>query len=519
MLSQIGHLPMNPTLAGQAEVKEHIVYSQNGQHLTLILPWVPWAAQGDRSQFSPRPLIVFIQGSGWTTPNLGYQMPMMCRYAEEGYAVAMVSHRSTGDGYPLPAFLIDVKCAIRFLRAHAAEYGIDPERVAAYGTSSGGNTACLLGLTGDAPRYITDEYPDESDAVCGVVSCFGPAHLPKRFEDMRQRLSPENHHAMLLERLGPDESKWDAVMTECSPALIASPGQKYPTFLLLHGTKDTVLSCEQLEILYESLRNAGADVRAYYVDGADHEGNFWGLQVRTVIHDALVSMLGSHPSDQTNAALQETMRQRFEREKEAKLNHFRQMNRHIKKGQTLFTGSSLMEQFPIAEFCLNEGLPIAYNRGIGGYTTDDFLSAIHEMLLDPKPAKLFINIGTNDMNPRPDGEDWLSHLSANYRKIAEIIRDQLPGTQVYMMAYYPANLEHPTAKRSPWMQNRTNANIDRANTMVAALVKEFGFQYIDVNDGLKDAQGSLKMEYTVDGIHMTPEAYYTVFERLRPYLE
>ena len=216
--------------------------------------------------------------------------------------------------------------------------------------------------------------------------------------------------------------------------------------------------------------------------------------------------------------LWEKIKAQAEKDKARKLRCLRQLNRHIQKGQTLFTGSSLMEQFPITEFCLNEGLPIAYNRGIGGYTTDDFLAAIDEMLLATKPSKLFINIGTNDMNPRPDGEDWLSHLSANYRKIAEIIRDQLPDTQVYMMAYYPANLEHPTAKESPWMQNRTNENISRANAMVAALAKEFGFQYIDVNDGLKDESGFLKMEYTVDGIHMTPDAYYTVFERLRPYL-
>lgn len=216
--------------------------------------------------------------------------------------------------------------------------------------------------------------------------------------------------------------------------------------------------------------------------------------------------------------LWERRKAQWEKDKARKLQNFRQLNRYIQKGQTLFTGSSLMEQLPIAEFCLNEGLPVAYNRGIGGYTTDDFLAAIDEMLLAPKPSKLFINIGTNDMNDRPDGEDWFSHLSANYRKIAEIIRDQLPKTQVYMMAYYPANLEHPTVKASPWMQNRTNENISRANAMVAALAKEFGFQYIDVNDGLKDEAGCLKMEYTVDGIHMTPDAYYTVFERLRPYL-
>ena len=206
------------------------------------------------------------------------------------------------------------------------------------------------------------------------------------------------------------------------------------------------------------------------------------------------------------------------REQERKLNSFRQQNAYIRKGETLFTGSSLMEMFPITEYCLNEGLPVAYNRGIGGYTTDDFLAAIGPVLLDLEPRKLFLNIGTNDIRPMPEGEDWLAHLTANERKICGIIREKLPETEVYLMAYYPVNGETPVAKNNPGMQVRTNANIARANRMVEAMAREFGFHYIDVNDGLKDADGNLLREHTVDGIHFDAAAYRTVFERLRPYL-
>ena len=150
MIPNLIHLPANPTLKGQAELIQDVPYSKNGQTLTLILPWAP---NGDRTKIGRIPLIVFVQGSGWTTPNLNYELPMLCHYAEEGIAVATVRHRSTADGAVFPAFLIDVKCAIRFLRAHAEEYGIDPSRIAAFGTSSGGNTVCLLGLTGDDPAY------------------------------------------------------------------------------------------------------------------------------------------------------------------------------------------------------------------------------------------------------------------------------------------------------------------------------------------------------------------------------
>ena len=209
---------------------------------------------------------------------------------------------------------------------------------------------------------------------------------------------------------------------------------------------------------------------------------------------------------------------RFEAEKQMKLDSYRQRNAYIQKGKTLFTGSSLMEQFPITEYCLNEGLPIAYNRGIGGYITDEFLAAIDTVLLDPEPAKLFINIGTNDIRPMPEGEDWFAHLSANYRRICEIIRDRLPGTTVYMMAYYPVNPNAPGARENPGMQVRTNENIARANRMVEGLAAEFGFHYIDVNDGLKDEAGNLRIEHTLVGIHFDAAAYRTVFDRLKKYL-
>lgn len=287
MISTIGHLPMNPDLAGQAEFKQNVVYSQNGQTLTLILPW---AYRDSRVHLAPMPLIVFVQGSGWTSPNLDYQLPLLSRFAEEGIAVATVRHRSTRDGFPFPAFLQDVKCAIRFLRAHAEEYCIDKDRVAAFGTSSGGNTVCLLGVTGDDPRYRTEEYPEESDSVCAVVSCFAPLELVTLFA---QRLAKDREgvEARLTSMLGPDKTQWNEKLAQYSPALQLRPGGRYPSFLLLHGTGDPVVPYEQMECMYTRLREIGADVRAYYVDGAEHEGNFFSPEVRRVIHDELTGKL------------------------------------------------------------------------------------------------------------------------------------------------------------------------------------------------------------------------------------
>ena len=276
---------MNPALKGQAELIEHIRYSRNGQELSLLLPW---AKMNERSIASPCPLIVFVQGSGWTTPNLGYEIPMLSRYAEEGFAVATVSHRNVHDGHPFPAFLLDVKCAIRYLRAHAAEYAIDPKRVAAFGTSSGGNTVCLLGLTGDDPALKIEEYAEQSDSICCAAACFAPTDLPRLFSLW---MRDPGMAATMSEYFGADSGRWEEVMRAYSPVYRVEKGKAYPPFLLLHGTGDTLVPCEQMDALYLKLKEAGADVAAYYVDGAEHEGDFWSPQVRQAIHAFLTNVL------------------------------------------------------------------------------------------------------------------------------------------------------------------------------------------------------------------------------------
>ena len=138
--------------------------------------------------------------------------------------------------------------------------------------------------------------------------------------------------------------------------------------------------------------------------------------------------------------------------------------------------------------------------------------------LKKKPSKLFINIGTNDIRKWPD-EDWYTHLKRNYGKICGIIRDRLGSAQVYMLAYYPVNPFVPGARKNPGLEVRTPEALERANGLVRELAEAYGFRYLDVNDGLKDERGCLKEEYTSDGMHFEPELYYTVFERLRPYLK
>lgn len=100
-------------------------------------------------------------------------------------------------------------------------------------------------------------------------------------------------------------------------------------------------------------------------------------------------------------------------------------------------------------------------------------------------------------------------------------KKKLPETQVYMMAYYPVKEDAPIPD-GPWgetmFKNRNNTNIPIANEAVKKLADKFGYTYIDVNNGLTDANGNLKEEYTIEGVHMYANAYRCVLENLKKYL-
>lgn len=209
-------------------------------------------------------------------------------------------------------------------------------------------------------------------------------------------------------------------------------------------------------------------------------------------------------------------------EQQQKIERYRILNEKVIKGQILFTGSSLMEQFPINELLMTDRLDhIIYNRGIGGFTTADMLKNIDVQIFDLEPSKIFINIGTNDLSYADASfDDLLAYMLKNYAAILEQIQTRLPKTEVYLMAYYPVN-ETDKVSGNPWesgmFTNRNNRNLLVANAAVEKLATKYGCRYIDVNRGLTDACGMLKKEFTVEGIHMYANGYRMVLENLKPY--
>ena len=257
----------NPSLEGQARIHLNVTYSTAAGVSLPAAILQPWGV-------GPHPAILFVQGSGWTTSDIGYQLPQLAEYARAGYVVMTIVHRSWRDGYAFPAFLQDVKCAVRFLRHHAEKYAVDPARIAIFGTSSGGNASLMTAMTGDDPRYRTEEYGEYSDAVVCAVDCFGPTWMEKMPR-------PEKRQELIQKLSGGREPV--QVMREMSPYCISDASSAYPPILFVHGDADDVVPFEQSQWMFDKLRALGKEAELICVHGAPHEGNFWSREVHGLI--------------------------------------------------------------------------------------------------------------------------------------------------------------------------------------------------------------------------------------------
>ena len=198
---------------------------------------------------------------------------------------------------------------------------------------------------------------------------------------------------------------------------------------------------------------------------------------------------------------------------------YHKANEFVKKGETVMVGSSLMEQFPLNEFMLGQGIKACiYNRGISGYTIPELLDTMEECIFELNPSRIFINIGTNDIG---SSEYDPNKSLDNYSKVLKQIKTREPDCKVIVMAYYHVNpvddFGLTEEARSGMYKTRTNEAIMSANVEIEKLAYLYQYDFINVNDGLKDDHGNLKKEYSIEGLHMWPNGYEVVFENLKKY--
>ena len=260
--------------AAEPAVRMHpdVVYGMGGETKLAMDIAVPTRGKG------PFPCLLVFHGGGWIRGDKAQFRPLVQFIAEEGYVAATVQYRLSqpgrGNPAPWPAQIEDAKCAVRYMRAHAAEWNVDPERIAAMGFSAGAHLSMLLG-TMDAGDGLEGSggWAEQSSKVNAVVGFYGPtcmgcvppedksaiAKLP--FEEKQRVLRGFALGTILGSEFAKDPSR-------ASPLTYVNEGDA--PMLLFQGTKDTLVPPFHTEWMMEALTKARVPGKAVFMLGLGH---------------------------------------------------------------------------------------------------------------------------------------------------------------------------------------------------------------------------------------------------------
>jgi acetyl esterase/lipase len=236
---------------------EEVTYAQTDAwygHVTRDLRMNIVYPQDEHKQY---PCIVWICGGAWMQMNKGAHMAYLTDLARRGFVVASVDYRLSHEA-PFPGALIDIKAAIRFLRARAKRYSIDINRFGVMGESAGGYLAAMIALTG-GKEFEQGEYLDQSSAVQAACPWYMPCDLVGMAKATGIRLPFFNGDI--------DDVEYSGFI---NPVSYITP--KAPPFLLLHGTDDQTVPFMQSEIIYDALTAQKIDTKLVILKDEGHAG-------------------------------------------------------------------------------------------------------------------------------------------------------------------------------------------------------------------------------------------------------
>lgn len=227
-----------------------------GVALTMNV-WLPQAGT------APHPVAVMVHGGGWEHGDAGplnRRSPVESGLLSQGFVVASVNYRLAPQ-YVWPAQIDDVKCAIRYLRAEAATYGIDTTRIGAWGGSAGGHLVSMLGTAGPSAGYDVGQYLDQSSAVQAVVDEWGPADLSA------PGWGPAAS-TIVTQVFGAAPGQSSAVLRAASPVTYVAAND--PPFLIIQGAADSTVPASQSQEFAAALHSAGVPETLVLVQNAGH---------------------------------------------------------------------------------------------------------------------------------------------------------------------------------------------------------------------------------------------------------
>ena len=242
-----------------------VIYSRRrGQELPMTV-YVHQRWLCDLEHAERLPVIVFFDGSGYLHPTYDHCVGRLTKMAAAGFVIATVECGGFLEGWAFADIHRNYKTAIRYLRANADKYGIDPARVISWGTSSGATSASFAALSGDRPEYRTEEWPEVSDAVQCAVDMAGPQDL--RSMMMGMEIGKQYRDSWLSHA---DEADWERIVDEGSTLGLVETNETRCPFFLAHSVDDEVVPLSQTLNFRDALLKAGYDVQLALVEGAVH---------------------------------------------------------------------------------------------------------------------------------------------------------------------------------------------------------------------------------------------------------
>ncbi|MBW8190386.1 alpha/beta hydrolase [Neiella marina] len=210
---------------------------------------------------TPAPAIVAIHGGGWRKGHKNKFASKIVNFAKRGYVAASLMYRLAPD-HPFPAAVEDVKVGVRFLKAHAEQYGVNPNQIIALGSSAGGHLAAMLGATGNDDSFSTHGLWDDVDSsVMLAVTFSGPnAEFDSQFADQ---------WSSITKFLGGKASSRPDIAKAAMP--ISYLDANDPPFFVVHGNADNIVPVSMGRTFVEGLKSAGVEHRYIEIEGGTHK--------------------------------------------------------------------------------------------------------------------------------------------------------------------------------------------------------------------------------------------------------
>ncbi len=193
----------------------------------------------------------------------------------------------------------------------------------------------------------------------------------------------------------------------------------------------------------------------------------------------------------------------------------RDLASYAKKGGVLFLGDSLTEGFPVADLLPEYQI---VNRGYSGDTAEKLKDRLPYTCFPYRPRAVFLQVGTNDLAQGVKEAEVVSRIC----EICAEIMEACGTAKMYLISLFPLNESAPRFQNtivSGEVKKRTNAQIERTNCLLKQFAQANGFAYLDLGERLKDGNGELSEEYSVDGLHLTVAGYAVLAQALKPCLE